>query len=91
MQNFVRFRAKRFRDRVIIRFLRKKNSSAFIDPYVPKLNLIISNNVYFAHIFCAISSTRNRVQRYQIIPEKVQLQRHLWSNFYQKLTDINLY
>ena len=41
-------------------------------------------------LFCAITSTRNRDKLNPKIPENVHLQRHLQSNFYQKLIDINL-
>ena len=45
--------------------------------------------VYFEKKNCAISPMRNRDQRIPKVSEKGKLQRHLSSNFHQKLTDIN--
>ena len=69
----------------------KWNSSAVYWATCTQITSLCFLIIYILCInFCAISSTRNWDQRIPKIPGKVLLQRHLWSNFHQKLKEINL-
>ena len=87
---FCSITCNRIRDRTITRILEKIK---FQRPYRDIRTQIESLLFLMMHIlylnFCAISSTRNRDELISKIPEKVLQQRHLLSDFHQKLTKIS--
>ena len=91
-QNFVRFHAVKSKIELPQEFWEKKNSRA---PYWARYTQIASLLFLMIYIlcinFCSFSLIRNRDQCIPKISEKVELQRHLLSNFHQKLIDTNTF
>ena len=100
MLNFVRFHAIESEIELAQEFFFKKGlaapygnlgtySSVAICTQIASLLFLL---IYILHIkFCPISSARNRDQRILKILERVRLQHHLVSYFFQKLLDANLH
>ena len=93
-KKFCTIPCNRIRDRTITRILKKKKNGIAVSPteiHVSKMESLLFLIIYILYInFCAISSSRNGDQRIPKIQGKIFLQRHLSSDFDQKLTDINL-
>ena len=72
-------------------FSRKRNSSVVYRKTCAKIALLLFLTMHTLFInFYAISFSRNRDQLIPKIPEKVLLQRHLLSDFHQRLIELNL-
>ena len=91
MQNFIRFHAIESEIELPQEFWKTRNSSASCKAICTKIAplLFLVTYILDVNIF-AISFTRNGNQRILKISEKEKLQRHLLSDFHQKLMNINL-
>ena len=91
MQNFARFHAVESEIELSQNFLEKRKSRALYLAICTKIASSLFLMIYILHIsFYTISSSRNQDRFIPKIPERVLLQRHLLSDFHQKLIEVNL-